>query len=163
MTIPSPRIINILIFLGCAGLMAVALFFEHVVGLEPCYLCIMQRLMVISTGTLALLAALHNPAALGIKIYAVLLTLSALGGGLVSIRQLWLQSLPADQVPACGPGIDYLLDVFPIVEVLEMLLKGDGSCAEVLWSLFGISMPGWVLFAFAGLMAISLFQVFRSA
>lgn len=163
MTIPSPRIINTLIFFGCLGLMAIALFFEHVVGLEPCYLCVLQRVMVISIGVLALLAVLHNPAVLGIKIYAALSTLSALGGGLVSIRQLWLQSLPADQVPACGPSIDYMLDVFPILEVLEMLIKGDGSCAEVLWSLFGISMPGWVLVAFTGLLVISLFQVFRSS
>jgi disulfide bond formation protein DsbB len=163
MTVPSPRFINALVFLGCVGLMATALFFEHVMGFEPCYLCIMQRVMVISTGCLALIAALHNPAVLGIKIYGVLMTLSALGGGMVSIRQLWLQSLPVDQVPACGPSIDYMLDVFPILEVVEMLLKGDGSCAEILWSMFGISMPGWVLVAFAGLMVISLFQIIRSS
>ena len=143
--------------------MATALFFEHVMGLEPCYLCIMQRVMVITTGCFALLAALHNPAARGIKIYGVLMTLSAIGGGMVSTRQLWLQSLPADQIPACGPSLEYMLDVFPLFEVVEMLLKGDGNCAEILWSLFGISMPGWVLVAFAGLMAISLFQVFRSS
>ena len=160
---PSARSINTIVFLGCAGLIAIALFFEHVMGLEPCYLCIMQRVMVIVTGFLALVAAVHNPAMTGIRVYASLMALSALGGALVSIRQLWLQSLPADQVPACGPDLDYMLDVFPILEVLPMLLKGDGSCAEILWTLFGISMPGWVLVAFAGLMIISLYQLFRSS
>jgi disulfide bond formation protein DsbB len=161
MTTPSSRSINILMVLGCAGLMGIALYFEHIEGLEPCYLCIMQRVMVITTGLIALAAVVHNPGRPGIQVYAALTSLSAVGGGSVSIRQLWLQSLPKDQVPACGPSLDYMIDVFPLFEVVGMLLKGDGSCAEVLWSLFGISMPGWVLVAFAGLLLISLYQLFR--
>lgn len=161
MILPSSRIINMMIFLGCAGLMGIALYFEHVEGLEPCYLCVMQRVMVITTGLIALIAVVHNPAKLGIRLYASLTALSAFGGGLFSIRQLWLQSLPKDQVPACGPSLDYMIDVFPLLDVVRMLIKGDGSCAEILWSMFGISMPGWVLVAFIGLLLISLYQWFR--
>ena len=161
MTIPSSRSINLIMVLGCAGLMCIALFFEHVEGLEPCYLCIMQRVMVIATGFLALLAVIHNPGRTGIRVYAALTSLSAIGGGSISIRQLWLQSLPKDQIPACGPSLDYMIDVFPLFEVVSMLLKGDGNCAEVLWTLLGISMPGWVLVAFTGLLLISLYQWFR--
>lgn len=146
---------------GCASLMGIALYFEHVKGLEPCYLCIMQRVMVITIGLIALLAVMHNPGQRGIRIYASLTALSAVGGGSFSIRQLWLQSLPKDRVPACGPSVDYMIDVFPLFEVIGRLIKGDGSCAEVLWSLLGISMPGWVLVAFGGLLLISLYQVFR--
>lgn len=161
MKIPSSRAIYWLLFLGCTGMMAVALFFEHYMALEPCPLCILQRVMVICAGLFALIAALHNPRALGIRVYGALVILaSALGSG-VAIRQLWLQSLPEDQVPACGPGLDYLLDVFPLTEVLSKVLSGDGSCAEVVWSLLGISIPGWTLLGFFGLIAIGAFQMAR--
>jgi disulfide bond formation protein DsbB len=143
-------------------LMAVALFFQHVMGIEPCILCITQRVMVIAIGLLALVAALHNPGKTGIRIYAGLMTVSAITGGGIAIRQLWLQSLPADQVPACGPSLEYLLDVFPLTEVIEKVLLGDGNCAEVLWTLFGISIPGWTLVAFAGLLGCSIYQIWRT-
>jgi len=139
--------------------MAVALYMEHFMALEPCPLCIMQRVMVISTGIIALLAALHGPAKVGIQVYGGLVALTAAAGAMLSMRQLWLQSLPADQVPSCGPSLDYLLDVFPLTEVLTMILSGDGSCAEVVWSLFGISIPGWTLAGFIGLMAVGIWQV----
>jgi disulfide bond formation protein DsbB len=147
------------LFIASGLLMAVALFMEHVMALEPCPLCIMQRVMVIATGIIALLAALHGPAKIGIQVYGALVVITAAGGAMLSVRHLWLQSLPADQVPSCGPGLDYLLDVFPLTEVLTMILSGDGSCAEVVWSLFGISIPGWTLAGFIGLIAIGVWQV----
>jgi len=121
----------------------------------------MQRVMVIATAIIALLAALHGPAQVGIQIYGGLVAATASGGAMISMRQLWLQSLPADQVPSCGPSLDYLLDVFPLTEVLTMILSGDGSCAEVVWSLFGISIPGWTLVGFIGLIAIGLWQIIQ--
>jgi disulfide bond formation protein DsbB len=139
--------------------MAVALYMEHVMALEPCPLCILQRVMVIATGIIALLAALHGPGKTGIQVYGGLVAATATGGAMLSIRQLWLQSLPADEVPSCGPSLDYLLDVFPLTEVLTMILSGDGSCAEVAWSLFGISIPGWTLVGFIGLIAIGIWQI----
>jgi disulfide bond formation protein DsbB len=161
MTLPLSRDINVIVFCGCVALMGIALYFEHIEGLEPCYLCVMQRVMVITTGLIALVAALHHPGAAGIRIYGTLTALSATGGGLFSIRQLWLQSLPKDQVPACGPSLDYMIDVFPLFDVVVMLIQGDGSCAEILWSFLGISMPGWVLVAFIGLLLISIYQIFK--
>jgi len=158
MTIPPARIINWVVFAGCAMLMAVALYFQHVQGLEPCILCITQRVMVITIGLLALVAALHNPGSTGIRFYAGLMTVTAVTGAAIAIRQLWLQSLPSDQVPACGPSLDYLLEVFPLTEVFQMVFLGDGNCAEVLWTLFGISIPGWTLVAFVGLIGIGTYQ-----
>lgn len=159
--IPNPRNLNWIIGLGCAFLMAVALYMEHAMHLEPCPLCIFQRVAVIAAGAIALFAALHNPATTGIRVYgALVVTASAIGGAL-SIRQLHLQSLPEDQVPACGPGLDYLMDVFPLADVVQMVLQGDGSCAEVVWSLFGISIPGWTLICFIGLIVLGLFQTFK--
>ena len=161
MTVPGSRIIFALVFFGCSFLMAVALFFEHQMNLEPCPLCILQRIMVILTGIIALIAALHNPSALGIEIYGGLVAVSAATGGGLSMRQLWLQSLSADQVPACGASLDYMLDVFPLTDVLSMVLTGDGTCAEIVWTFLGISIPGWTLVGFIGLIVIGLFQIIR--
>tara|TARA_B100001964_G_C14241778_1_gene605397 strand:+ start:2550 stop:3050 length:501 start_codon:yes stop_codon:yes gene_type:complete len=161
MTIPSSRFIFGLVFFGCIFLMTVALFIEHTMFLEPCSLCILQRIMVITTGIIALIAAIHHPRELGIRIYGGLVIASAATGGGISARQLWLQSLPADEVPACGASLDYLLDVFPLDEVLSIVLTGDGSCAEVLWTFLGVSVPGWVLIGFIGLITIGIFQIIR--
>ena len=130
-------------------------------GLEPCPLCILQRVMVIGVAVVALIATIHGPKEAGIKVYGWLSILTAVTGGAISIRQLWLQSLPEDEVPACGASLDYLLDVFPLTEVLTMILSGDGTCAEVVWELFGISIPGWTLVGFVGLIAIGAYQVLR--
>ena len=161
MTIPASRFIFGLTFFGSAFLILVALFIEHYMLLEPCPLCILQRIMVIITGIIALFAAIHNPGELGIEIYGGLIITSAATGAGIAIRQLWLQSLPEDEVPACGASLDYLLDVFPLTDVLSMVLAGDGTCAEVLFTFLGISIPGWTLVGFVGLMAIGLFQIVR--
>ena len=141
--------------------MVVALYMEHAMELEPCPMCIMQRVMVIATAIVALLAAIHGPGTTGIKVYGGLSVLTAAIGGSISARQIWLQSLPEDQVPACGPGLDYLLDVFPLTEVLTMVLSGDGTCAEVVWQFLGLSIPAWTLIGFIGLISIGIFQVVK--
>ncbi|WP_349678479.1 disulfide bond formation protein B, partial [Marinimicrobium sp. UBA4509] len=143
------------------AMMAVALYMEHAMGLEPCPLCVSQRIFVILVGVWALLAFLHHPGRIGRGIYAGLGVLSAVAGGAVSSRQLWLQSLPASEVPACGPGVDYILDTFPLLDALRVMLTGDGNCAEVAWSLFGISIPGWTLIGFILLGLAHLWQALR--
>ena len=160
---PPPRTLNLLVFLAAAALIGVALFMQHVMGLEPCYLCIVQRVFIILTGSVALLAYLHNPGVTGRRIYGVATALSALSGGVFSIRQLWLQSLPEEQVPTCGPPADYLFDAFPLMEVIPILLRGDGNCAEVQWTLLGISIPGYTLMAFVGLALLGVWQLSRKS
>lgn len=161
--LPGARNLNWLIGFGCVFMMAVALYMEHAMHLEPCPLCIFQRVAAIAVGAIAFSAALHNPGKTGVRAYGGLMIIAAAAGGALSARQLYLQSLPADQVPACGPGLDYLLDVFPMTEVIQMVLTGDGSCAEVVWSLFGISIPGWTLIGFVGLLILGVIQVVRPA
>jgi len=158
---PSRRQLHFVGAAFCAALLGVALYMEHVMGLTPCYLCIVQRVFVLLTGLVLLAAALHDPGRIGQRIYAGLGALSALLGGGFSTRQLWLQSLPADQVPACGPPADYLFDALPWADALGMLLRGDGNCAEIQWTLWGISIPGWTLMAFAALLALCLMQGLR--
>lgn len=158
---PSSRTINLFVFTTCAALIAGALYMQHSMGLTPCYLCITQRAFVILVGVIALIAFLHNPAETGQRRYGVLVVLSAISGAFFSIKQLWLQSLPEDRIPACGPPADYLFDAFPFQQALSMLLRGDGNCAKVQWALLGISIPGWVLAAFIGFIFVGFYQVLR--
>lgn len=144
----KPRFLNFAGFLACAGLLAYAYFAQFHLGLEPCPLCIFQRVGVIAVGAFFLLAAIHGPAKTGRRIYGGLIAVSALAGGAVAAWHVYLQQLPADQVPACGPGLDYMMDVFSFGETLRMVFSGSGECALSDWSFLGLSMPTWVLIAF---------------
>ena len=157
---PTARQTNLFIFLVCNGLILAALYMQNVMELKPCYLCITQRVFIILTGTFSLLAFLHN---YGIKVYGGLITLSALAGGFFSGKQIWLQSLPEDQVPACGPPVEYLFDAFNFSDALSMLFRGDGNCAEVQWTLLNLSIPAWTLLCFLGLAALGLWQMIRKS
>ena len=162
MNIPSFRSVNTVQALASFFLIAVAvLYFENHLGLEPCYLCVTQRFFVVCVGIVCAIAALHNPAQFGQRIYALLSILAATLGGYFSSKQLWLQSLPEDQVPACGIPVDYLLDSFSLSEAIAMLVRGDGNCAEVQWQLLGLSMPAWVLIGFIGFVLLGLVQFLR--
>jgi protein dithiol:quinone oxidoreductase len=157
---PSIRQTNFIIFLCCTAMMLAAAYMEHVMKMIPCSLCITQRGFVILTGLLALAAALHNPALTGRRVYALLGIISPLLGACFAGRQLWLQSLPADQVPACGPGLAYMFEVFPFMEALQLLLQGDGNCAHV-DKILGLSLAAWTFIAFIALAGANLFQLVR--
>lgn len=159
--IPSIRLTNVLVALAAVLAMAFALYLQTAEGLEPCPLCIFQRVAVISVGVLALLAALHNPKAWGRRLYALLMALAALGGIIVAGRHVWLQHLPPDQVPSCGPGLDYWLAALPLKQVMVEVFHGSGECAKVDWTLLNISLPGWVLVLCLGFLVASLWQLLR--
>jgi protein dithiol:quinone oxidoreductase len=153
----NPRRVYGLMIAYSAGLMTIAFFFQYYLLLEPCMLCYLQRFAAILVGLIGLVGFIHNSkriivfrSYLGISIVSVLV-----GIGL-SIRQLYLQSLPAELVPSCAPDMDYLLDSLPFFEVLLMAIQGDGNCAEVLWSFLGISIPGWLLIGFLLVLAYLL-------
>ena len=146
-TLLTPRGGNFLGFAACTGMMIFALFAQYVLAMEPCPLCILQRVAVIVIGLLFLLAALHGAGRTGRRVYALLLTLVAIAGAGIAGRHVWLQNLPADQVPSCGPGLDFMLETFPIMEVLSIVLSGSGECAEVSWRFLGLTIPGWTLIA----------------
>jgi disulfide bond formation protein DsbB len=127
--------------------MGFALYAQHVLLLDPCPLCVFQRVAVIGIGVVALLATLHNPSGWGRRVYAAFVALFALGGMGVAGWHVHLQNLPPSETPACGPGLDYMLENFPLGDALQMVFKGSGECAEVVWSFLGLSMPAWVLIA----------------
>lgn len=162
--IPGPRLLNLLIFIATSSIIGGALYMEHVMMLQPCGLCITQRVFVVAVGLVCLAAAIHNPGRRGRQAYSLGGASLCVAGSYFSIRQLWLQSLPEDQVPACGPSFTYRLENFPLGETLSFLLQGDGNCAEVHWRFLGIfSIPALALMGFAALFALCLFQAFRRA
>lgn len=150
-------------FAACAGMMGFALFAEHVLMLMPCPLCTFQRLAVILLGLFFLIAALHNPKGAGRFVYAGLIGLAAAGGAGVAGWHVYIQNLPPDQVPSCGPGLDYMVDNFPFTDVLRMVFTGSGECAEISWQFLGLSMPAWVLLCAVILGVVGVWNNLRSS
>jgi disulfide bond formation protein DsbB len=151
------RGLNFLGFAACVALLGYAWYAQAVLLLDPCPLCIFQRVGVAVSGLLFLMAALHNPRRWGGPVYGVLLALAALATVAVAARHLWIQHQPEGSVPACGATLSYLLEVFPITDVVRKVFNGSGECARVTWSLLGLSMPGWVLLAALGLGAFGVY------
>lgn len=143
-------------FAACVGGMAFVLYLQHYEALAPCPMCVFQRVAMVAAGLAFLAGALHAPRGSARWAYSGLALLSAGAGAGIAARHVWLQNLPPDQVPACGPTLDYLMDMLPFTEVVTTILKGDGNCALIDWSLFGLSLPGWALVAFAGLAALAV-------
>ncbi len=137
-----------------------AWYAQSVLGLEPCPLCIFQRVGVAVLGILFLLATLQNPRRIGGYVYALLLAIAALVTALIAARHLYIQHLPEGAVPACGASLNYMLEVFPLSDVIRKVLTGSGECARVSWRWLGISMPGWVLLAAA---ALGLFGIYANS
>ncbi len=158
----SPRQVFFALVALCAASIAVAYFFmQQYLGLAPCPLCMTQRAFVVLLAAFALLGALHNPGQTGRRIYAGLCVLAGLGGAAVAGRHVWLQHLPPEEVPACGPSLEYMLDTLPFAETLQIVLMGDGNCAETMWTFMGLSIPDQTLLLFLVLIAISLWQAVR--
>ena len=142
--------------LVCIGLLAFALYLQYVEQQEPCPLCILQRIAFFAMMAVFVIAALHGPHRRGAFVYSTIAFLFAVAGAAVAARHVWLQHLPANQVPACGPGLEYMLERFPLSEVLGKVLAGSGECAEVGWRFLGLSIAGWSLvwFVLLGVFAI---------
>lgn len=149
-------------FLVCAALLAFALYTQLHDGLEPCPLCIFQRIAFAALGLVLLIAGLHAPRGRTARgVYGVLALAAALAGIGIAGRHVWLQHLPPDQVPMCGPGLNYLMEAMPLTGVIRKVLTGSGECALVDWSFLGLSMPEWSLLWFVLLAAWILLALFR--
>jgi disulfide bond formation protein DsbB len=152
---------NLLGVFACLGLTGYAFYAQYGLGLEPCPLCILQRVAVIGVGVLFLLAWLHNPGDRGARIYGGLIDLVAVSGIAVAARQIWIINQPPGSVAECGASLDYMMAVLPLHEVLAKVLSGSGECAKVTWRFLGLSMPFWVLLNLLGLAALALFANWR--
>jgi len=145
--------------IAITGLYSYALYTQYVDGLEPCPLCVTQRFFYLLIALFCSIGLFHQR----FSLYGSLGVIACLGGIASAGRQVWLQHLPPEQVPACGPSLQYMLETFPLSDTLRTLVTGDGNCAEVLWQLFGFSMPEWSLACFLGLLTACVWQIFRRA
>ena len=158
-----PRVWFSSLVLLCASLLAYALYVQHVEFLDPCPLCVVQRLAFMWIGVAALVAAVHNPGIRGCWIYTGLIALGGVAGGLVAGRHIWLQNLPPGQVPECGMSLDYMLEALPFKEVLSEMFHGSGECAKVDWTFAGLSMPWWTLICYICILIVTLLVVSQSS
>ena len=152
----NPRWLYAAPALACAALLGYGYYLQYFGGQDPCPLCLVQRgfyYLVLATFAVA---ALHGPKKIVHVVYCALAALFALGGAGVAARQVWLQHLPADQVPACGPDLFFMMENFPLSRTLEKLFMGSGQCAEVHWKFFGLSIAEWSLAWFAALALYAL-------
>lgn len=159
--LPPRRPAYLLGFLVCAALIAWALWLQYGEGLEPCPLCMFQRVAVIAVGIVFLVAAIQNPYRPGAALYAFLTLIIAGAGAAFAGRQIWLQSLPKDQVPACGMGLNYMMDTMPFMDVIGKVLQGSGECAEKAWVFLGLSIAGWTFVFFVAMIVAAIALVRR--
>ncbi|MBI3546134.1 MAG: disulfide bond formation protein B [Gammaproteobacteria bacterium] len=146
-------------FLICVGLIAAALYFQYAQHLEPCPLCIFQRLFVMGIGVILLIGAVHNPTTWGRRVYGGLVVLCAGLGAGVAGRHVWIQHLPFDQQPGCSYDFNYMLESFPLSKTLKLVLAGSGDCAQITWTFLGLSMPAWTFIFFIGFVCLGLMLI----
>lgn len=151
----TPRTINLAIFVVCLTLLGFGFYLQYVEGLEPCILCMVQRLSFVLVGITTLLAFIINPGGFGVRAFAALTGIFAGLGAATAARQIWLQHLPADKVPECGPDLYYMLESYPITETLVEIFSGSGECAKVSWRFLGFSIPEWAIVIFICIFSVS--------
>ena len=156
----STRMFFLTVMFSCIALMVFGLYLEYIQGLDPCPLCVFQRIAYILIGLIALIGATHNPKDLFLVIYKFLIIITAITGALIAGRQVWLQHLPPELVPECGPGLDYMLNVFPLSDAIKMILSGSGECAEVQWRFIGFSIAEWSLIMFIGITVATTLSIY---
>lgn len=147
--------------LYASGLMGFGLYLQYVKHQEPCPLCMVQRVVFIAILALFAAAALHGPQRVGQWLYALVIGLLSLSGVAVAARHIWIQHLPPDQVPACGPGLDYMLETMPMAKVLKELMHGSGECAAKGWTFLTLGIPEWSLLCYLALGGWALFIALR--
>lgn len=150
----------LLLFLACAALLGFGLYLQHVTGLEPCPMCILQRYAFVAVALVALVAALHGPRRTGSVVYGLLTLVAALAGGTVAGQQSLLQRQPPSLLE-CGPGFEYMVENFGLADALPMIFRGEGDCAAIDWSFLGLSIANWSLLCFAAVTVLALWLMLR--
>ena len=150
------------VLMSILSMLVVVFYFEYALGLEPCPLCVLQRMCTIGMGVVALVAVIHNPSSsLAKRIYFAVAAIPVICGISIAGRHVWLQNLPKDRVPECGPGYDFIMDTFPFLDALEIIFRGSGECADTQWQFLGLTIPGWALVFFVGLLLVLIYLAVR--
>jgi disulfide bond formation protein DsbB len=159
--LPPRRIGYVLAFVVCLGLLGWAYYLQYGMDLEPCPLCIIQRVCFAGMGLVFLVAIFHNPGRAGAAVYAIVQLLIGGFGAAVAMRQVWIQSLAKGEVPSCGMSLDYMLDTLPLTETIRKVFEGSGECAEKAWVFLHLSIAGWALVFFIALVVASFALIRR--
>lgn len=130
-------------------------YMQVTLGLKPCPLCIVQRLIMVLAGAVFLISLIHQPKQLFRRIYGGTAFTISLIGVCVAGWQVWLEHLPAELVPSCGPGLNYIFQTLPLFEAIKTLFIATGDCAEVTWTFLSLSIATWTMVIFVILMLIS--------
>lgn len=154
------RILALLLFAICAAMLAFGLYLQHAKGIEPCPMCIMQRYAFATAALIALIAGLHAPGRGGERVYAALIGASALTGGGIAARQSWMQINPP-LIPECGPGLEFMLESFPLAQALPMIFRGAGDCTVIEWTFLGLSIANWSLVSFTATVLFAGWMLLR--
>ena len=154
------RLLSLLPFLACAGLLAYALYVEHVMFLMPCNLCILQRVVFFAIGVLFLLGSFKPVMYWGRKLMGLALVITTAIGIGIAGRHVWMQGLPPELVPDCGPSLQMMMENSSIWHAVSSVLTASGNCAEIQWEFLGMSMPTWTLICFIGLFIYTLIWTF---
>lgn len=159
----TPRLGYFAGLLICGLLFAFALYLQYYEYQNPCPLCILQRVAYIAMMVVFLIGAIHGPRRSGAIVYSTLLVIIAVIGAGIATRHVWLQHLPKDRLPECGPGLEYMLNRFPLMQALEKVFRGSGECAEVGWTFLTLSIAEWSLawFVLLGALAVYIAAVAR--
>ena len=160
MAFSLPRTLNLAACCGCILLLVAAIAMEYFWGLQPCPLCILQRIILVALGLLLMIAVLHNPRNWALRFYGFFICMLALSGLWAAARQVWLEHQPASQKAICLPGLSYMVSYLPLKQVIQILFEGEESCGEVKWRLLGLSIANWTLFCFIALFLFGLWQIF---
>lgn len=158
----SNRILYLLGALFVAGLMGFGLYLQYVLHQDPCPLCMVQRVVFVAILAVFALATLHGPRRMGARLYALIITVLSLSGVAVAARHIWIQHLPPELVPACGPGLDYMLETMPMAKVLKQLMHGSGECAAHGWTFLTLGIPEWSLLCYLALATWAMWIALRS-
>ena len=156
---PTPRVVFAAMFALCAALVGFGLYLQEYKGLEPCPMCILQRYAFVAIAAIALVAAIHGPQRLALKVYGALIALFAVAGAGVAIRHVWLQHYPP-ATETCGTDLEFLVSTFPLSQALPKIFAGSGSCSKVDWTMLALSIPEWALVWYLALAAIAVWIAF---
>lgn len=156
----SPRRWFFALSVLCSGMLGFGFYLQNVKGIEPCPLCILQRYAFVGIAVIAFIAAVHNAKGLMRSIYGGIIALIALAGGGVAARQIYLQLNPPTEI-SCGPDLAYMVNTFPLSDLLPKLFRGDGDCAQIDWTFLGFSIAQWALLWFSIIAIIGIWQMLR--
>lgn len=155
----SYRQVMLLITAACVAMLAFGYYLQHVVGLEPCPMCVVQRYAIILIAVLAIITPARRKYGMFLT-GNVLLIITALAGAFVAARQSWLQWYPPE-IASCGRDIYGMIETFPLQKVLPMIFKGSGDCTKIDWTFLGGSIANWSFVCFCGFATLALWNLLR--